>query len=244
VTDPGRFAGTHLTPPPFPDDDGTAAPTVTAALAEYAEAAPGTGDAHPVQRALLGTRLLVPVVAVLEEAGEVDGRTVEKESSMATVTIRTPAGKVALPAFTCVDSLNEWDPAARPVAVSAENAAQAALEESADALLIDPAGPSRCVLSGAGLRALAFGRPWVPPADDPVVVATIEGVARAHRAQAAFDAGDDRCDLLVEISIGGAAADFEATARAVSAELADHPVLKDRLERGLAVGFRHGIPGA
>ena len=50
--------------------------------------------------------------------------------------------------------------------VEAPKAAAAALDEDADAILLDLGGPHPFVLEGALLRALAQGRPWVRPAED------------------------------------------------------------------------------
>ena len=49
--------------------------------------------------------------------------------------------RLALLAFTGLDAMRSWDPAARPVPVPAPTAALAALQDGAEALLIDVAGP-------------------------------------------------------------------------------------------------------
>src|SRR5690242_9975111 len=59
------FHGHGLQQPAFPDDDGTADPAVTAALAAY-DADPAAGHAAALA-ALQDSRLLVPVVATLGE---------------------------------------------------------------------------------------------------------------------------------------------------------------------------------
>ena len=126
-----------------PDDTGVADAGLAAALAAY--------DADPAREsdvlaALPGARLLVPVVAVLGEA-EVgpDGLRRDKTSDMAAVLMRGEDGRTALLAFTCLESMRRWDPEARPVPVSAAMAAQAALQDGAEALLVDVAGPVRYV---------------------------------------------------------------------------------------------------
>ena len=58
-------------------------------------------------------------------------------------------------AFTGLDSLHAWDPAARPVPVSGSMAASAALDDDATALVIDVCGPVRHVVQGADLAGLA-----------------------------------------------------------------------------------------
>ena len=74
---------------------------------------------------------------------------------MAVVSMVNAAGERGLLAFTGLDSLAAWDPAARPVPVAGPQAAQAALEDGATALVIDVGGPVRLALVGADLQALA-----------------------------------------------------------------------------------------
>jgi SseB protein N-terminal domain len=124
-----------------PDDTGAADPALTAALAAYAA---DPAREPEVLAALAGARLLVPVVASLGEAETgPDGLTRDKSSDMAAVLMRWDDGRLALLAFTGLESLQRWDADARPVPVPARTAALAALQDGAEALLIDPAGPVR-----------------------------------------------------------------------------------------------------
>lgn len=143
--------------PGFGDDDGSADPVLTAALASYAAGSAGLADVlGPLQTA----RLLVPVVAVLG-AVEVDeqGLGHDKSSDMAAVLVARPDGRRGLLAFSGQATMRRWDPAARPVPVTAQLAAQAALQEQADALVVDLAGPGSAAITGDDLQALAAG--WV-----------------------------------------------------------------------------------
>jgi SseB protein N-terminal domain len=151
-----RTAGSSLPDPGFPGDDGSAAAAVTAALERYG-ADPDVGY-HPVLAALQASRLLVPVVALLGEV-EVDeaGRARDKTSDMATVLTRGRDGRTALLAFTGTDALRRWDPEARPVPVTVDRAAQAALQDGAAAIVVDVAGPVMFVVDGEDLRELARG---------------------------------------------------------------------------------------
>jgi hypothetical protein len=145
-----------LAEPEFPGDDGSAHPEVTAALAAY-DADPESGH-RPALAALQESRLLVPVVATLDEVEYDDrGLTHEKTSDMATVLITGRDGRRALLSFTSTASLQVWNPDARPVAVSARQAARAALQDGADALLVDLAGPVLLAVEGQDLRDLAEG---------------------------------------------------------------------------------------
>jgi hypothetical protein len=140
--------------PGFAGDDGSVDPALGAALAAYA----GTRDLVPVLGALREARLLVPVVAVLGEV-EVDehGLAHDKTSDMATVLLTGADGRQALLAFSSLATLTAWRADARPVPVSAVDAARAAISEGAAALLIDVAGPSMVAVEGADLEPLAAG---------------------------------------------------------------------------------------
>lgn len=158
--------------PGFAGDDGSAPAALRAALTVYRE--DPEGGYLPVLAALSGARLLVPVVALLEELAP-DGS--EKSSDMAAVLIEHPDGRRALLAFSGTDSLTFWDPAGRPVPVSARTAALSALQEGADALLVDLAGPAQLLVEGEDLQALARGWRlvrlegggwgWLTPGDEP-----------------------------------------------------------------------------
>ena len=134
-------------PTAFPGDDGSPDPVLRAAL--------DAGDADGVLECLRhGTRLLVPIVAVLDEADE-DGR--DKASHMASVSLVQSDGRRGLLAFTSADSLWAWDPQARPVPVRSVDVAAAAIAEGADGVLVDIAGPVRFALDGDALRLVAEG---------------------------------------------------------------------------------------
>ena len=105
-------------------------------------------------------RLLVAVVAVVDEVDEVDDAGADKGSHMAVVSMISAAGHKGLLAFTGLDSMARWDPVARPVPVTGEAAAQAALDDGAQALVIDVLGPARVVVKGADLANLAATRRW------------------------------------------------------------------------------------
>lgn len=148
--------------PGFPYDDGSPDAGLRAALERYAvDSRPA-----PVLVALTGVRLLVPVVAVLDEAGvSDDGLRVDKSSDMAAVLLTGRDGRQALLAFSGTDSLHAWDRSARPVPVAVRLAATAACQEGAAALVLDIAGPVRFVVQGDDLLRVAAGEILVPIAD-------------------------------------------------------------------------------
>jgi len=161
-----------LPDPGFAGDDGAADPVLGAVLAAYDEH-PGARHAETLA-ALQQHRLLVPVVAVLGETepvpapgGSADGPGLvrEKTSDMATVLSRGRDGRLALLAFTGTASLRRWDPAARPVPVTAAAAAAAAVQDGAEALVVDVAGPVLFVVETDDLRELARGHVLVRVSD-------------------------------------------------------------------------------
>jgi hypothetical protein len=94
---------------------------------------------------------------------------------MATVLLTGRDGRTALLAFTGTEPLRAWDPEARPVPVAAALAARSAAQDGAEALVIDLAGPTRFVIEGEDLTAVAEGwtlarvgdrTAWIRPATE------------------------------------------------------------------------------
>lgn len=138
-----------LAEPAFPGDDGALDPVLARGFAQSAEG----GGSAPVIGALCEARILTPVVAMRGD-GPVDG---DKEADMAAVLMQSSSGRTGLLAFSSVDTLQSWNPTARPVPVWAREAAQAALAEGASALLLDLGEPSFTVVDGNDLTSLAAG---------------------------------------------------------------------------------------
>jgi SseB protein N-terminal domain len=139
----------------FIDDEGSVAPGVVAALAAYDG---GEATYAETLAVLQQARLLVPVVAVADQVEHDErGLAHDKSSDMATVLLTGRDGRMALLAFTALEPLRAWDPLARPVPVEAALAARAAAQEGAQALVIDVAGPTRFVIEGDDLAAVAAG---------------------------------------------------------------------------------------
>ena len=142
--------------PGFAGDDGSVADGVAEALTAY-DAAPGERS-HATLAALAGTRVLVPVVAVLGEVEHDEhGLAHDKTSDMAAVLMRGRDGRTALLGFTGNDPLRGWNPEARPVPVTLADAARAALQDDAAALVLDVSGPVPFAVEGEDLRLLAEG---------------------------------------------------------------------------------------
>lgn len=195
-----------------------------------------------VVNVLTRSRLLVPVVAVLDAVDEATGA--DKDSHMASVTLVNADGRKGLLAFTSTDSLRAWDAQARPVPVPGLSAAQAAIAE-ADALIIDVAGPAQVVIDGPGLRAMAEGRHWVPPIEDEDVVdnvhASLALLASDGWVNVRIDASDT-ADFVVVLELpGGGHPDGrggQELADSAAEALSRNVVLRSRLINGLQIGVQ------
>jgi hypothetical protein len=134
----------------FQNDDGSADPRLVAAIE--------SGDHGRVLAALSEARLLVPVVALLGEVSYDDrGLAQDKSADMAVVLMTGRDGRRALLAFTCTTSLAAWQPDARPMPATTTLAATAAVQEGADAIVIDVGGPHTVVIESDDVRHLAAG---------------------------------------------------------------------------------------
>ncbi|MFH9860971.1 SseB family protein [Streptomyces sp. NPDC017202] len=239
------MANKNIPDPGFSDDDGSADPVLSAALAAWAEDRTAVG---PVLEALKGARLLVPVVAVLgeveedsEEGSEAPwkggggrrggGLRREKTSDMAVPTLKA-GDRTALPAFTSTASLARWDPRARPVAVPLHQALRAAAHEKADTVVLDMAGPVAFELTGPALLALAEGRTTTDPLADPAVVEAVRAAVAAEPAVLRAHLVPGRSDGTLALVLAPDAAPA-GTAQAVAERIAADETLRARLVRGL-----------
>jgi hypothetical protein len=115
-------------------DKGEADPHVRAALA--------TGDINAIMAALTPSRLFIALVA--QAAGEPGEG--EKHSDMSVACLLASDGRLGLLCFTGLDALTQWNPDARPVPILAPDAAEAALDENAQGIIIDLAGAHSATL--------------------------------------------------------------------------------------------------
>ena len=235
----------------FDGDDGSADPALIEVLAAARRDEAGV---YPAYAALAGQRVLVPVVAILgeSEAAETlgpDGKPLrrDKDSDMAVITLVAADGIKALPVFTSVKALTEWaakagHPQARPVPVSVETAAAAALQEQAAVLLLDLGGPGQFEISGSALRAFAEGRRPLPPAVDPEVMAAIKRVlsavpeiARVLDSARLGQAAEDVTMLALGFVPGTDPATLAEPLQQVAAGISGDPLLRERLSGGLQI---------
>jgi hypothetical protein len=148
-------------------DRGQADPRVTEAIDAYDR---GQLIEHSMLAVLSESRVLVPIVAVAA-----DGET-EKQTDMAVPKLVGRDGREAMMAYTSVDTMSRWDPAARPVPMPLRQACEAALSENC-VLVLDIGGPVQIVIDGTRLAAIAVGEPSPPAHEDPDVREVVESVA-------------------------------------------------------------------
>lgn len=168
------WSGRALTSTGSDDDTGEADPTLMARLAD------GSDDVA-LLAAVTGARLLVPIVAAPTEVDDSGELRVERSSDLALVTLTSPDGQRALPVFSSLAALSAWDASARPSPVTSSRAAQAAVSERCDVLLLDAGSGHQRVLRPSMVWALAQQRDWLPSHTDPFVA---QALSRATAEEA------------------------------------------------------------
>jgi hypothetical protein len=205
---------------------------VAAALYSYAQG--GAGE-HEVLMALAEARLLIAVVAVPAERAGAAGEIGEDEhSGMALPMLIGQDGRRGVLGFTSIENLRRWRPDARPVAVHARDACRAVLDENADALVIDVAGPVPFAIEGNRLYTFAEGRPVPRPFEDPELLAAIEAAFATESDVTGVQIGPGTTtELSVRFSLA-TGADERTTVRRVADRLAGE--LRGRIVGGVEVG--------
>lgn len=230
------WGGRTLPDAGFSGDTGAADEALVAALRD-------AGDDAVTER-LRGARLLVPVTAVAAETGTTEGGLeVEKQTDMAVVLLDHPDGRTALPVFTSLASLADFDASMRPVPVTAERAAEAAISESADLLVVDCASPQAREVRASMVWALAQRRPWLPAHSDPFVADSVARACvghdevRAHELHDGEPAGSGV--LLVDLTLvpGLTAEQVQALVTEIAEQLATDGELRARVD-GLSFRVR------
>lgn len=249
------WAGRDYTTSPFPEDDGTTPRPVAEALDAL------TAGHDPSRRHLVavlaGSRVLVPIMAVATEEGTTaHGLTGDNGADMAMVSITAPDGSRVLPVFTSVAQLQRWQQRARPVPTPTAQAAQAAVQEGITQLVLNPAaqavegsdggagGPAAAgadpaadacgpvLLQRSVLWALAQGRDWVPPHEDPEVAAELARIADTVPEVLALDPRPGEraeVDLLVRLRPGLDGADVQRVVGALGEHLGASMLVADRV---------------
>ncbi|TPG19675.1 SseB family protein [Pedococcus bigeumensis] len=225
------FGGRELSSTGFDGDTGAADPALVAALADPL-------DEVALMAAASAARLLVPIVAEpvsLDESGE---HAVEKQTDMAAITLVAPDGTRALPVFSSMAAISAWDPQARPVPVTAARAAQAAVSERCDVMVLDLAGPLTVALRPSMVWALAQQRDWLPAHDDETVRRAVATAVREQEAVLSHEigpgaAGEGVLRVTLRLVPGLDTATVQAVATAVGERLATDGEIRARID-GLA----------
>lgn len=225
-----RFTGAQIPEQRYRDDDGTTPPQVAAALAEWRR----TGDVSAVVAALRPARLLVALLAQLDSA---DPTGAEKDSHMAAATmVRPDDGRKALLAFTSVAAMTAWHSTARPLPVTAVDAARAAISDGAAAVLID----GECTLAGPYLWALAEDRDMTPAHDDEqvrdAIAAEVARVLGGAGLPTRFEVAASEPPGGVVVLLDPAVVGDRAAVNALAQALSEHALLRRRLAGTLSLG--------
>jgi len=167
-----QWSGRELSGTGFEGDMGAADPTLLGALDD-------PRDEIALMRAVAQARLLIPIVAVeadgsasqddsvvTDDSGE---RSAGRSTDMAVVTLTSSDGQRAFPVFSSLKALLVWDATARPSPVTSSRAAQGAVTERCDVMLLDCGSGHECVLRPSMVWALAQQRDWLPAHTDPFV---------------------------------------------------------------------------
>ncbi|MGO1622682.1 SseB family protein [Flaviflexus sp.] len=166
-----------LKPNPFANDDGKTVPALAEAL-DLEEFAPRL---EAIVNVLPDSRVLVPVLAHDHPGRTADGGVVDHASqdkdpckAAAMLAVEAPDGRAAMPIFSSVEALMNWNPKARPVPVHTQNAAIASVAEADSLLVLDAASDRPMLLGRPAVNALATGERWTAPWRDeelPTIVA-------------------------------------------------------------------------
>src|SRR5450759_4996257 len=173
------WTGRELRGTGFADDLGEADIYLIAALDD-------PQDETGLMDAVAQARLLVPIVAApteVDDSGELRAElfALNSATDMAVVTLTSPDGQRALPVFSSLAALSAWDAAARPSPVTSARAAQAAVSERCDVMLLDLGSGHEYVLRPSMVWALAQHRQWLPAHTDPFVT---QALSRATAGEA------------------------------------------------------------
>jgi hypothetical protein len=161
------WAGRSFQQNPNSGDDGSADPALLDALIRFRA---GDGSQVEVIEAFRSARVLVPLVAEKGDEGVgPTGLKVDKTQELSIVTVAAPDGRRVPPAFSSVDTLRRWDPAARPIPVEAVRVALSASSEETDLIVLDPASDTEFVLRRPAVWAIAQAQPWEPSFLSPEV---------------------------------------------------------------------------
>jgi len=222
---------------PSSGDDGSAPERLIEALRRFRSRELGEAE---VVDAVRESRLLIPLVAVLGEAGSNDhGQLVDKSQELSIVTVAGPDGRNVLPVFSSVTAMSAWNPRARPVPADGVRVALAAASEQTDLVVLDPTSETEFAIRRPALWAMAQGRRWRPSYLDEDVLSEFMAAAEPEEAIVAVqlapgdpDARLAGAELLVQLSIVGGLdrAGLDALIARVRQRWAESELIADRVD--------------
>jgi len=234
------WTGRELRGTGFADDLGEADIDLIAALDD-------PQDETGLMDAVAQARLLVPIVAApteVDDSGELRAElfALNSATDMAVVTLTSPDGQRALPVFSSLAALSAWDAAARPSPVTSARAAQAAVSERCDVMLLDLGSGHEYVLRPSMVWALAQHRQWLPAHTDPFVA---QALSRATAEEADVidcvgegdPAGAGILRVVLRLRPGLDSAQVQALATRVGEQIATDGEARGRID-GLAFTIR------
>jgi hypothetical protein len=234
------WTGRELRGTGFADDLGEADIDLIAALDD-------PQDETGLMDAVAQARLLVPIVAApteVDDSGELRAElfALNSATDMAVVTLTSPDGQRALPVFSSLAALSAWDAAARPSPVTSARAAQAAVSERCDVMLLDLGSGHEYVLRPSMVWALAQHRQWLPAHTDPFVA---QALSRATAEEADVidcvgegdPAGAGILRVVLRLRPGLDSAQVQALATRVGEQIATDGEARARID-GLAFTIR------
>lgn len=221
----------------YANDNGQADQNLIDTIAKLNVAEASISD---VVEAFRETRVLIPLLANLGEAGEgAHGQTVDKSADLSIVTVETPDGQNGLPVFSSVSAMTAWNKDARPVPHSAVKAALAAAAEGNTRMILDPGSVSEFVFRRPMIEAIATQSKWIEPHQDKEVVAAFDEALAGHVELAAWSlaAGDPTSRLVsaeVELTLQLASAlsqeAFSELMQAIAKKISESQVIAVRVD--------------
>jgi hypothetical protein len=242
------FEGRAFTPNPHAGDAGECDPELALALDHFFS--PDTSSfgelvaERPIVElldALRGARVLAPLMA---EAGGFEitnkGALHEKSQELSVLHLEGPDGRPVSPIFSSVSSMIQWNPAARPIPVSAPQAALAAASDGLALLVLNPGTARSLTFRRGAIKALATGDAWVPAWDDPEVVGALRDAVVKESdwvTTMAVGTGDPGLalagpEVLVTLSVqrGLEATELHRRLAGLTMEWGECPVLAERVD--------------
>ena len=162
------WEGRSFTDNQFKDDDGSADPELIDIICRFQM---NEVSLAAVFERFAKARLLVPLVAMLGEAGTNEaGLKVDKSAELSIVSVRTPDGQEGLPVFSSVTAMQNWNASARPVPNNGRAIALAAASEGNTRIVLDPGSETELVIRRPAIAAIAQGLEWAAPETNNLVV--------------------------------------------------------------------------